>query len=304
MRFDGFLDSERPRPPVPDMQSPNDRPLRLQGGAVGEGFQVFLGLPLVLGGIVLLAKSWRYVPANLQAPPDELAKFLVGWVLVAGGALAAFGGEVWFLDSRSRTFERTWKFLRWPLRRRVVDFGRISAVRFSRQTGIDGAHHAFRVELAIEGGAPFPIANVASVGPALELSVRMAKAVGCAWEDTTSGKAVRRRPGIANESLFGGATNLSALDDGPVVVVWERERVEIRFGAGHLVAAGSGLPDEGEIAIPLDEIVSVEAGDRLVVLSRSHFLECGTGLPPSELVSLAETIRDRVRLGRFALQQR
>jgi len=147
--------------------------LRLEGGAVGTGFGLFVGLPLVSGGFVLLAGSWRYVSLYLDGPSDELAKYLLGWALLAIGGLAALGGETWYLDSRSRTFVRTWRALRWTLRTRVVEFERIVAVRCVRLVVGGDAHEAFAVEIDIGNDKNCRLATRAHLQEALAMSARL-----------------------------------------------------------------------------------------------------------------------------------
>jgi hypothetical protein len=170
-----------------DLEEPD--PFRLEGGAVGGGFGLFVGLPLVATGIVLLAGSWRYVSFYLDGPSGELAKYLLGWILAALGALAALGGEVWYLDSRSRTFVRTWRFLRWPLRSRSVEFTAIEAVRCVRLVVGNGAHEAFAVEIALPNDKKCRLASRAHLHEALAMSARL-----CQLLDLPLG-AARTKPG-------------------------------------------------------------------------------------------------------------
>jgi len=148
-------------------------PFRLEGGSAGGGFGLFVGLPLGVTGIVLLADSWRYVSLYLDGPSDELAKYFLGWALVAVGALASLGGETWYLDARSRTFVRTWRFLRWELRSRSLDFEAIEEVRCVRLVVGNGAPEAFAVEIALPGDKKCRLASRAHLHESLAMCARL-----------------------------------------------------------------------------------------------------------------------------------
>jgi hypothetical protein len=146
---------------------------RLEGGSVGDGFGLFVGLPLGLTGTVLVAGSWPYVSFYLDGPWSELGKFLLGSLLVLIGILAALGGETWVLDSRSRTFVRTWRVMRWTWMRRVADFGSVREVRCTRLVVGDGAQESFAVEIVLPGDKICRLATRANLLEALAMSATL-----------------------------------------------------------------------------------------------------------------------------------
>ena len=292
------------------MSAAKDIPERLQGGATHSGFHAFLGIPLVMVGILMLARVWRYIPSNLEATPGDLVQFFLGWALVVGGLLAAFGGEVWFVDARSRSFERSWIFFGYPMRRRVVDFQQILGVEFARQSSDDDGHESFTVDLRLERQKSFRIGTRVSVTEALILSSQLSQIVSKPWQDSTSGSLRFRPPHRVLQNLRqyeamdrkrpwqGEVPGEEVLDSQPLLRIevpssmqpGERtESTEFVVGDGLLAASGPLVVGE-ELVIGYDQLLSVEAGDRLAVLGHYHFLECGFGLPKAELRS----IRDRI----------
>lgn len=140
---------------------------------MGTGFGLFMGLPLALTGIVFVAGSWRHVSLHMDGPPLELAKYLFGVALVLAGAMAALGGETWVLDPRNRTFVRTWRLLRWTLRRREVGFDAVRAVRCTRIVVGDGVHESFAVEIVLPGDKICRLAARSQLHEALATSARL-----------------------------------------------------------------------------------------------------------------------------------
>lgn len=163
-------------------------PFRLEGGSAETGFGLFVGLPLALTGIVFVAGAWPYVSLYMDGPPLEMAKYLTGLALVAVGVASALGGETWVLDSRTRTFVRTWRLVRWTLTRRVVGFDEVREVRCTRIVVGDGMQEAFAVEIVLPGDRICRLAARSQLHEALAMSARL-----CGILDLPLGRGTTRR---------------------------------------------------------------------------------------------------------------
>jgi hypothetical protein len=87
--------------------------------------------------------------------------------------LAVLGAESWFLDSRSRTFVRSWRLSRWTLARQVVGFDAVKSVRCTRMVVGNGAQESFAVEVVLPGDKICRLAARARLQEALAMSAKL-----------------------------------------------------------------------------------------------------------------------------------